>query len=463
MNIRAIFFVAACNLLQSQAGALTLNQIDYARASGDLLEVTVVGEAPAVEERFIAACQSGTLDVYLNSKALFTGETADGGVAKTYSCTTARFVSSNTGYGVKVLLHRLALSNAVFPVAKNVMLPFLNVGSATCNQDTKVCSAIVQKRPDGGLAPVSLSGFNAAANRSIYPYDFSSSSIVANTDFQEGAIVFQTIMGLAVSNELYVSLQIDQGTTGRPSVPRTVIASMLSNSYNPELGWVPLFRNAANISGKNQINICRYVNGSGIQAAANRFWLEYGVNASALIPADNANNSNFANDFSNARPDTDLIMVYEGATASKVRDCLSKASDNGAFAIGHLSLEEGSVGKWKFVSIDGVEPSRDNAKRGVYPYFFSSPGLVAKTGNSSAGRAYVADLFRALQSPDGLTRLSPAVQSGLMTMPGAYGCPASLGVDFYYVESNSPGATRADKFCSRSQRFNMDELFVFDR
>jgi len=460
MNIRAIIFVAACNLLQSQAFALTLNQIDYARASGDLLEVTVVGEAPAVEERFIAACQSGTLDVYLNSKALFTGEIADGGVAKTYSCTTARFVSRNTGYGVKVLLHRLALSNAVLPVAKNVMLPFLRVSSADCNQDTKVCSAVSYKRPDGGLAPVSTSAFNFLANRSVYPVDFSSSSIVSENDFNENARALQTIFGLAVSNELYVALQVDQGTTGRPSVPRSVIASILSNTYNPDLGWAPLFRNAANINGKTQVNICRHVNGSGVQAAANRFWLEYGANASALAPADNANNSSFSNDFIHARSNAGLILVYEGATTSKVRNCLSAANDNGAFAIGHLTLGEVSDGKWKFVSIDGIEPSRDNAKRGVYSYFFSSPGLVAKTGNSSDGRIYFADLLRALWAPDGLVRLSPAVQAGVMTMPNVAGCP-NLSLGFNFVESSSPGATRADKFCSRAERYKSEDLLFF--
>lgn len=459
MNIRAIIFVAACNLLQSQAFALTLNQIDYARASGDLLEVTVVGEAPAVEGRFVAACQSGTLDVYLNSKALFAGEVADGGIAKTYSCNTARYVSSNVG-GVKVLLHRLALSNAVFPVAKNVLLPFLRVSSADCNQDTKVCSAVSYKRPDGGLAPVSTSAFNSLANRSVYPVDFSSSSMVSENDFNENARALQTIFGLAVSNELYVALQADQGTTGRPSVPRSVIASILSNAYNPDLGWAPLFGNAANINGKDQVNICRHVNGSGVQVAANRFWLEYGANASALVPADNANNSSFSNDFIHARSNAGLILVYEGATTSKVRNCLSAANDNGAFAIGHLTLEEVSDGKWKFVSIDGVEPSRDNAKRGVYSYFFGSPGLVAKTGNSSAGRAYVVDLFRAIRSPDGLTRLSPAVQAGVMTMPGASGCPY-LSLGFNFVESNSPGATPADKFCSRAERYKSEDLLFF--
>lgn len=464
MKLR-LLSLAAMAAFVGQAHALTPTQIDTARADGSLLEVTMSGATAlsgTIGGLFTQNCKSGTQDIYLNDAALFSGETVNGNIVKAYSCELNATNDFGAAYANKKVLFQKSdqggSGNGVFPVATNSLMPFINVSAATCNATTKVCSTIAQKRPDGGVSDVSPIGFNPSANRPLSPIDFSANADVSNSDFQQVQGVLQTIFGLAISNELYTALQTDQGLAAnvRPVVSKAVIASMLSNTYNPELGWAPLFRNAANINGKTQVNICRRVNGSGTQTSANRFWLEYGANEASLTPADNANNSFFPNDFNNALPNADLLMVYEGSTTGNVRDCLAKANDNGAFAIGHVSLENAPTAKWKFAAIDGAEPSRDNAKRGFYDYVFESTVQVAKTGNSAAGRAFMVEFTKAAQKSTNLNALSVANQGGVMTLPFAADCPAT----FTFVAAGTAGETSVNKFCGRVSRPNPSNALV---
>jgi hypothetical protein len=456
MKLRLVS-IAAVAALAGQAQALTLTQIDTLRANGQLIEVTMSG-ATALSSTtgglFNQNCVAGTLDTYLNDATLFAGESTNGNMVKAYSC---QLVSTNndfgTAYNGKYVLFQKSdqggSGNGVFPVATNSALPFINVSAATCNQTTKVCSTLSNKKPDGGVSDVSPIGFNPTLNRPLAPIDFSNNPDVKNTDFQQVRGVIQTVFGLAVSQPLYAALQAEQGTSGRPSIPRAIAASMLSSSYDASLGWSPLLSDT-NIGSATQMNICRRVNGSGTQTSANRFFLEYGANKSGLAPADNGNNSEFANAIANVSPDAGAIMVYEGSSTGNVRDCLAKANDVGAFAIGHISLENAETAKWKFVKIDGVEPSRDNAKRGHYEYVFESTVQVAKTGNSAAGRAFMVAYTSAAQKPANLNSLSVANQAGVLSLPNASGCPAT----FTFVPAGTVGETANNKFCSRVTRAN---------
>jgi hypothetical protein len=207
----------------------------------------------------------------------------------------------------------------------------------------------------------------------------------------------------------------------------------------------------------SQINICRRVNGSGTQTSANRFWLEYPQNATSLLPATNGANSEFSNNINNA-VNAGTIFVYEGSSTSNVRSCLEKANDNNAFAIGHVSLENTPTTKWKFVSVDGAVPSRDNAKKGFYHYLFESTmqtrNAAAAAGSVGAGTVPTADQYAFLnafitasQSPNALANLAPANQNGVAAIPTAADCAAA---DF----GSYAGGSNAEKFCSRVRRLN---------
>ena len=462
MKLR-IVSLAAVAAFAGQAHALTLADIDAARTAGTLLEVTMSGATAlsgTIGGLFTQNCKPGTLNIYLNNKNLFAGESVDGNIVKAYAC---ELVGSNNDFGAaynnrKVLFQKSdegGSGNGVFPVATNSLMPFLNVSAANCNQTTKVCNTIAQRRPDGGVSDVSPIGFNPLANRPLSPIDFSANADVSNSDFQQVRGVLQIGFGLAVSQPLYAALQAEQGTTGRPSVPKTVISNMLSNAYNPELGWKPLL-SEANIGDRTQINICRRVNGSGTQTSANRFWLEYGANGDAFTPATNADNSEFPNAIANVAKDAGLIMVYEGSSTGNVRTCLTEANTKGAFAIGHVSLENAETAAWKFVKIDGVEPTRDNMKRGIYEYLFESTVQVAKTGNSAAGRAFMVNFTNAAQKSANLNSLSAANQAGVLTLPDAADCPA----EFSFVAAGTPGETAQNKFCGRVTRPNVSDVLT---
>jgi hypothetical protein len=256
----------------------------------------------------------------------------------------------------------------------------------------------------------------------------------------------QTVFGLAVSQPLYAALQAEQGLAAgvRPSVSKAVIASILSNGYDIGLGWTPLLpTDAANTS---QINICRRVNGSGTQTAANRFWHEYGANASSLTPSDNANNSD--NPGVNALSEIGtggVYVVYEGSATANLRSCLTEANTKGAYAIGHISLENAETAAWKFVKIDGVEPSRDNAKKGLYSHVFESTIQVNKNA-AATPKAFSVAFSTAAANVNNLNALSAAAQNGVASLPGAAGCPAVFG--------SAAAGSAADKFCSRVTRPN---------
>lgn len=462
MKLR-IVSLAAVAALAGQAHALTLADIDAARSAGTLLEVTMSGATAlsgTIGGLFTQNCKAGTLNIYLNNANLFAGESVNGNIVKAYAC---ELVGSNNDFGAaynnrKVLFQKSdegGSGNGVFPVATNSLMPFLNVSAANCNQTTKVCNTIAQRRPDGGVSDVSPIGFNPEANRPLSPIDFSTNPDVSNSDFQQVRGVLQIGFGLAVSQPLYAALQAEQGTTGRPSVPKAVISNMLSNTYNPELGWSPLL-SEANIGDRTQINICRRVNGSGTQTSANRFWLEYGANRAAFTPATNADNSEFPNAIANVSKDAGIIMVYEGSSTGNVRTCLTEANTKGAFAIGHISLENAETAAWKFAKIDGVEPTRDNMKRGIYDYLFESTVQVAKTGNSAAGRAFMVNFTNAAQKSTNLNSLSAANQAGVLTLPSAADCPA----EFNFVAAGTPGETAQNKFCGRVTRPNVSDVLA---
>ena len=471
MKLR-IVTLATLATLAGQAQALTLADIDASRANGTLLEVTMSGSSSLsgiIDFAFRESCLTGTLHTYLNEKAAFYSSVGtDGDFVKAYACQLRAFNGFGRAYDNRKILFQKSdeggSGNGVFPVAYNQRMPFLNVSAATCDQTTLVCGTVAQKRPDGGVSEVAPNGFNPSANRPLSPIDFSNYPDVSNNNFQQVRGVLQNIYGLAISTPLYNALAVDQGIAfdansvpvSAPSVSKAVIGSILSDGYNPEVGWKRLFRNAANIGTKTQVNICRSVNGSDTQTVANRYWLEYGSNLSARTPASNDHSSYFPNSFgeyAKANYDnstTPNYFVYEAWSTGNVRDCLAAANRAGAFAIGHVSLENAPTSWWKFAKIDGAEASRDNAKRGFYDYVFESTVQVASAGNSAAGRAFMVEFTKAAQKSTNLNALSAYNQRGVLLLPYANECPS----DFTFVAAGTAGETSVNKFCGTVSRPN---------
>ncbi|MES2089047.1 MAG: hypothetical protein V4532_03555 [Pseudomonadota bacterium] len=459
MKLR-IVTLAALAAIAGQAQALTIADIAVKKAlpasnPDKLVEVYFSGASAlsaVIGGLFTQNCVAGTLDTYVSdfTDAGFAGDTANGQSVKAYSCKLVGTANDfGTAFNNKYVVFQKSdqggSGNGVFPVAYNQSLPYLNLTAANCV--TTVCKSNgFTAKPDGGVSDVAPTAFNPDQNRPLAPVDFSDTGLfpnVSNSNFNRVDGVVNTVFGLAVSNPLYLALQADQGLAAgvRPTVPKAVIASMLSSTFDPSISWKALLPNSAAVNTQ-QINICRRVNGSGTQTSANAFFLEYPRNLLSLSPATNAANSEFGNDLANVGS-AGTIMVYEGSSTGNVKSCLDKANDTSAFAIGHVSLENAETAKWKFAAMDGAVPSRDNAKKGHYHYAFESTMQI----NNAAG---------ATQKSSNLNSLAAAAQNGVMALPTATDCAAAA------FGSYTVGST-AEKFCSRVSRPSVDDVLVIVR
>lgn len=396
---------------------------------------------------FTQNCQAGTLDVYRSKTGTTAGQgdSAAGDSYNVYSCTMIAGNDFNLATGTNVAFHKRDRGGSgygVFPVALNRAIDFLEVSTASCGtspvsttatQRNWDCGNVIQRAPDGGTSDVEPALFLAENNK---PAAFAGDSFNAGSDFAVVRPLFSTVMGLAVSNPLYAALQTAQGTTGQPSIPSTIASALTRVGYDYSLGWSAL--GVANAD--NQLNICRRENGSGTQAAANLFFHQYPSNSgAAILAASNVDSSvgavgNTAGEY----------FVGEGTSSGQVRTCLNNASAAGAYAIGHISLENdpnASGQNWKFVRIDGAIPSRDEAKAGRYGYFVESTLQVNKAAATNV-RNFLTRFADQAGLPNNLNLLSAAAKNGVFATPTNSGCNVAFGT----------GTANQQAFCGRVTR-----------
>jgi hypothetical protein len=105
------------------------------------------------------------------------------------------------------------------------------------------------------------------------------------------------------------------------------------------------------------LTVCRLASGSGVQAAANAYFLGNPCGSGGLAPM--AVGGGLAN-----------YLVVENATADAVRNCLNESFANGSGALGLFPLADAPKpeDRWRFVALDGVEPSLAQAAAGRYPW-----------------------------------------------------------------------------------------------
>lgn len=319
----------------------------------------------------------------------------------------------------------------VYPVANNTAIDFIDPSTCTGpTSGTGTCTTLFQRAADGGVSDVEPAMFAAAANT---PVEFVGTSIGSNAT---SVPINSTVFGLAVSNALYLKLQADQGTAGRPTVSQAAVGQMLRSGFAYDsIAWKLLLPNTVDGTQNSQVTICRRVNGSGTQSSANRFWLEYPVNSgTTMLPAGAGDSSVGAHGTTPAS----LYVIDNSATAN-VRNCMTAANAAGGFAIGHISLENAETAAWKFVKIGGQEPSRDEAKAGRYAYFFESTGQTSTLAPANV-QSFLNSFFAGAGLPNNLAQLAPAVQKGVMANPTV--CPDPFG----------SGTANEIAFCSRVTR-----------
>lgn len=419
--IKSIAFAAA-TVCAGQAYALTPTDMNAAGT----LKIYVGGASAlsaAIGGLFTQNCNAATRTDYTYPTTA--------GFGTIYTCTLN--ATNDFGLGaVNVMFQKRDAGGSgigVYPVANNTPIDFIDPTSCSGGASgTGTCTALFSRTADGGVSDVEPAMFAATQNT---PPEFVGASIGTNAT---SVPINQTIFGLAVSNSLYTALQAAQGTTGRPSVPQAVIGQMLRSGFDyVNIGWSLLLPSTP----LSQVTICRRVNGSGTQASANRFFLEYPFNSGADLVPYTAGDSTTGSHGTAASQ----LFVFEGPGTGDVRNCLSAANTAGGFAMGHISLENAETAAWKFVKIGGQEPSRDEAKAGRYAYFVESTGQVSNSAPSNV-QSFLNTFFAGAGSPDNLNALLPAVRNGVMTPPANPACPNTFNT----------GTPNQQAFCSRVTR-----------
>jgi hypothetical protein len=274
--------------------------------------------------------------------------------------------------------------------------------------------------------------------------------------------VVQTVFAVAVNNGLYDAMFAKQGlgtkfssagaacttsSTDENCVPSIGYAEARSLFAGTETNWRLLVKESAPKDPKidTQVNICRRVEGSGTQAAANVHLMGFPCNGNAVSPADfSFSTTDFAEPMSsqanttasgvsitdylalnipNPMP-TGGTFVFEGPGTGNVVSCLNRAQTAGGYAIGHVSRENSpGSGQWKHVRLEGALPLRDNAKAGRYDYTVESTVQYNNTAFNSllaTQKAFINGFTARIALPDSLAKLSSANQEGVAALPLSY-------------------------------------------
>jgi hypothetical protein len=283
-------------------------------------------------------------------------------------------------------------------------------------------------------APTAWQGFGA---RPITTADISA----LNSDQ-----LVQNAFGIAVSLNLYRALQRMQGLTlgddlaTMPSLSSSAITAALTNQFP---GWGSLTNaagtavNSSSFAGAKTVDstvwICRRGTSSGTSA-----WLDINFDGQRCNAGASTGQPNFSNKsgicngiptqtppltptdwgcswdvttnttppLSNEYPNL-VDQVFPGAGTGDVESCLGAHDQNDDFAIGYLTTNakfgaalslgtsadttDAIATRWRFIAIDGRQPTLVNEANGVYPYVEDDVLNTLKTasGNTAAFRTYV--------------------------------------------------------------------------
>lgn len=372
-------------------------------------------------------------------------------------------------------------AQGVFPVYFGTARPFAEVTACTTGSGQVFggCPSTRLAVPSLGMSDVEP-GMFTGPNVPADPLDSSDDTYPAGglspSQLAELKItpVIQTVFGVAVNTNLYNDMFAKQGLGAKKdNAGNACTTSSTDEQCLPSIGkaeartifagsaadWTLVSGNAA-LNG-SQLNICRRVNGSGTQAAANLMFGDLPCSSSTLAPAGwDVSSTAAADDMSSAANTTaggltvaDYLVanmggaangpmptgglfVFEGPGTGDVVSCMNQAQKSGGYAIGHISKENApGSNSWKHVRLEGAVANGTNAKQGRYDYLVESTiqhnksAFAALTANQ---RAFINGFTAEVAKPSALATLSTANQAGVLALPKSYagafgtGTPAEI-------------------------------------
>lgn len=308
-------------------------------------------------------------------------------------CTVAAgFGTTLSGKTLALYKYEGGSSTGTTPVTAATPLTFMDANTTNCNlvranqahpgggtYNLYECGTndIVNQIPDGGLSDIEPAKFRGTlAGSAAFPTG------VTNLDIRPGpGLVF----GVVVTKNFRDELQGDQGLivgseneTNMPSLPSAYIRSVFDGKVGTWSSQT-ILGNTVN-APNNQVNICRRANGSGTHA---QWMIEFNrTNCTAGTPAMLAGGL--------GNPLLGTPNVFENSSSGNLGNCMAAVNNGTAFAssspavpagvaryaIGYQSTEKnaGLADNYRFVKIDGVAPTLENAFNGTYSdiYYMST-------------------------------------------------------------------------------------------
>ncbi len=410
-NLKICAAVSAA--LLSSSGAFALNQADTVAAPTQLVVAGASAARDNFQAEFALLCQAGTLNLY---RALPTANQD----FRAYSCTllnaapvpvalrntnaTVYYRSEGgAGWGPGSIAKSTQIMRLVVDGACTLAAPpalgDCAVAGYTLGTDTGT-GHIVKATTDLGVAdqePAMYRGENWVGGAlGTEPAAGVLEALAKSTGFAQ-------TFGVLVNSALPIT-----------SISAQDVASIYAGNYSD---WSQVQDQATgNPLPALPITVCRRENGSGTQAGAGIFFLQQncGVSSEPFVTAPAGPNGN---------------PVVENGTTTSVETCTAA----NAGSIGPNIFKSPAPAGTKYLAIDGVAPSKVNAARGTYRYWFETsfakrPGLA---GNPNALADLLIARARAVAGIPGTSASAfaiPGLSGNSPVLPvAAAGTPVGIG------------------------------------
>lgn len=352
----------------------------FAHAPGVTPDIEIFMSGASAQDNGIASlfddlCVAGTLDTYL-----------DGGTGAGYSAYFCSLdntkVPGLTLSNPKVLFHKRSAGGSgkgVNPVIQETPIEAMVINNGNCvvmSPNKYNCSIaggvvggdLVMKVSDAGVSDVNPEMF-VGANTPAGDQPVNAAEAATKVDVVAAAAV---VFGVPVNTKFRNALQEAQFGKGNacvgseteacmPSLSRQQVSSIYSGQFGK---WDAVKVNGLALTNATvvttpptdlKVNICRRVNGSGTQAQANANFLNYPCTPNALTPVATSNPFNGP-----------VVTLNSGA--GDVETCLNAVDAAGNWAVGVQSTEKNANNSknYRFVKIDGIAPTIQNAADGKY-------------------------------------------------------------------------------------------------
>ena len=310
------------------------------------VELFIAG-APS-EQAVVASIASDWFDP--GTVELFYDDGGKAGQLAGHDYTAYRGIVRGTGTGLdgqRVTLHYRAKGGSIYgvnPVALALPIERMALDGNCIDTDggrhwSCPLSQAVLAVPDLGLSEVEpglFKGANLPVDAQL-PVELRRSLTTAESQRLALARPHMAVFGVAVNNRWPAA-----------SLSKGQVADILSGGGSA-LG-------VAGNPAATPLTVCRLAGGSGVQAAANAYFLGNPCGSGGLAPAGVGSLAN--------------VTVVENASADAARNCLNESFANGSGAVGLFPLADPPKpgDRWRFAALDGVGPSLAQAAAGRYPW-----------------------------------------------------------------------------------------------